>query len=333
MRSLRSKLILASILWTSGLLMLMHMLSMLFLRWFPKLRGAHSAMAVLVAVFIMLAGFQVVRRSLRPFGFLQGALTAVRTGRNRRVEGDFPIEVAPLIAELNELLEEREKAVQRAFVTAGDLAHGLKTPLALLAQEADRIAASGNRETAENIGHQVDRMSRQITYHLARARASASAAASAELCSLMPSVDALLRTLAKLYAGRSLTFSSNISAQIRIRIQHQDLEEIVGNLLDNACKWARTKVEISAILGNNSCVVTIEDDGPGLAPASRLAALERGVRFDEAGPGSGLGLAIVRDLVETYGGTIVLSESALGGLTARITLPSALELSRPSEKQ
>ena len=322
LRSLRSRLILASLLWTAGLLALMHMFSLFVIHVIPGMRTVYAIWPVLGGLGLMAAGLFGLRQGLTPFRRLRERLMAVRKGDDRRVEGIYPSEVQPLIDDLNALLEERQKAVKRAIATAGDLAHGLKTPLALLAQEADRAASAGSRELAENIGQQVERMSRQVNYHLARARA-ASGVASGVRCPVAPCVDALVRTLLKLYAGRALEISPDISSDLCARVQPEDLDEILGNLLDNACKWAKSKIVVKASRSGGMIVFTVDDDGPGLEFASRFAVLEPGVRIDENAPGSGLGLAIVRDLAELYGGGIALDDSALGGLQARVSLPAA----------
>lgn len=312
LRSLRSRWILASILWTSGLLLLMHLFSVLVVHAFPAVRGRLSVGAVIIGLGLMAAGFVAVRRSLKPFGQLRTMLTAVRTGETRRVEGTYPTEVQPLVDELNALLEERELAVQRAHAAAGDLAHGLKTPLALLSQEVEQAPA---------IRPQVERMSRLVDYHLARARAAAVGKAVASRCPLRPSVEALVRTLSKLQAERPVAFSVQVSAELFVKMPREDLDEVLGNVLENANKWARGQVRVQAALEQAIVTITAEDDGPGIAPALRQVVLERGVRADEAAPGHGLGLAIVRDLAELYGGSIALDESALGGLRVRLCLP------------
>jgi signal transduction histidine kinase len=322
LRSLRSRLILASLLWTAGLLALMHMLSLMVMHIVPVVRKSQAMWPVLGGLIFMAAGLFALRQGLRPFRRLRERLTAVRLGDDRRVEGVYPSEVQPLIDDLNALLEERQKAVKRAIATAGDLAHCLKTPLALLAQEAERVATEGNHELAENIGQQVERMSRQVTYHLARARA-ASGVASAVPCPVATSTDALIRTVLKLYAGRSLKIPSDVAGDLCARVQRQDLDEMLGNLLDNACKWAKSKIVVKASRSGDKIVLTVDDDGPGLDRTVQSAVLERGVRVDESTPGSGLGLAIVRDLAELYGGSISLDDSALGGLQARLLLPAA----------
>jgi signal transduction histidine kinase len=323
LRSLRARLIVASFLWTAGLLGLMHMFSIMVLHVFPGARTAHPTWPMVSGIVLMAAGLLGLRQSLKPFRRLREKLMAVRLGEGRRVDGVYPSEVQPLIDELNALLENREKAVKRAIKTAGDLAHGLKTPLALLAQESHRAEAAGNTELAENIVQNVDRMSRQVNYHLARARAAASGAAGAARCPVAPCAEALVRTLLKLYAGRALDISSSIVPDLYARVQREDLDEILGNLLDNACKWANSKIVMEASRTGGMLVLTVDDDGPGLARALQTVVLERGVRADEAAPGSGLGLAIVRDLAELYGGSISLDDSPLGGLRARVSLPAS----------
>jgi signal transduction histidine kinase len=322
MRSLRSRLIVASVLWTAGLLLLMHMLSILFLHAFP---GSHTfgiSWPVASAVVLMVAGILGLRGGLTPFQQMRERLSAVRAGEDRRLSGRYPTEVQPLVDDLNALLEDRERAVKRALATAGDLAHGLKTPLAVLAQEAERADANGNRELADGIAQQVERMRRQVDYHLARARAAASGASPAARCMVADSADGLVRTLLKLYAGRALDIRVDIHADFAVRVQREDLDEMLGNLLDNACKWAASHVTVGAATKEAATVITVDDDGPGLAAALRNVVLQRGIRADEAAPGSGLGLAIVRDLAELYGGSISLAESPRGGLRAQLTLPA-----------
>jgi signal transduction histidine kinase len=306
-------LILASVLWTAGLLAEIHMLTRILLHVFPGANGTHAAGPILAGLVCMAAGLFGLRQALVPFRQLREKLMAVRIGGDRRVEGTYFNEVQPLIDELNALLEDREQAVKRAVATAGDLAHGLKTPLALLAQEAERAGAAGNPELAGSIAEQAERMSRQVNYHLARARAAASGASGAARCPVAACAEALIRALLKLHADRALEISSSIAPQLCARVQREDLDEILGNLLDNSCKWANSKIALGATRIDNTLVLTIDDDGTGLARDLRAVVLERGVRIDEAAPGSGLGLAIVRDLAELYGGSISLDDSPLGG--------------------
>ena len=323
LRSLRSTLIVASVLWTGGLLALMHMLSLMVIHAVPSARDMGHGKAVVLGVALMVAGVWTLRGGMAPFRRLRAGLLAVRRGEERRIDGRFPAELQPLIDELNALLEERDTAVKRAVAMAGDLAHGLKTPLALLAHEADEAEAAGNVELSESLGRHVERMSRHVDYHLARARAAASGAAAAAPVRVADCVETLIRTMSKLYASRELTLTSSVPPDLRVRVELQDMEEVVGNLLDNACRWARSRVRVRVPDSSDRVVLEIEDDGSGLAPELRAVVLERGVRVDEAVPGYGLGLAIARELVELYGGSITLDSSEMGGLLARVDWPAA----------
>ena len=221
--------------------------------------------------------------------------------------------------------------MSRAVAKAGDLAHGLKTPLAVLAQEAERAAAAGQAELASAIDEQVERMRRQIEYHLAHARAAASGATPGARCDVRISAEGLARTLQRLHADRGISIAVDVAADRIVRCQREDLDEMLGNLLDNACKWARTRIVLSIEpsaasgagpdAGGDPVAILVDDDGPGLAAPMREAVLQRGVRADEAAPGSGFGLAIVREIADVYGGSIVLESSPLGGLRARLILP------------
>ena len=231
--------------------------------------------------------------------------------------------VQPLVNELNALLSDREERVTRALTKAGDLAHGLKTPLTLLNQQAERAKAEGQGALAAAIAQQVGRMRRQIDYHLAHARASASGADPTARCHALTSADALARTMATIHAERHLAIDVHVPHDTFVRGRREDFEEMLGNLVDNACKWATRRIEVRSGSDNGHIVTTVDDDGPGLDPSLRESVLKRGVRADEAAPGSGLGLAIVADLVELYGGSIALGSSPLGGLRATLKLPSA----------
>jgi signal transduction histidine kinase len=323
LRSFRWRIFLGTFLWTAGLVPLVHFLFV----WTHRQAGARMAVsgvgtAVTIASLLMLAGVLLIRGAFSPFGRLRRRLSGLRDGSVRRVEGKYPAEVQPLVNDLNSLLENRERTVQRALAKAGDLAHGLKTPLAVLAQEADRAEAAGQHETAAMISQQVERMRRQVEYHLVQARAAGSGDVPGARCLVLESVEGLTRTLQRLYAGRGLQIQADVSPEHHIRGQREDLEEMLGNLLDNACKWAKSTIRIQSVQQNGAVFLIVDDDGPGLAASMRDAVLQRGVRADEAAPGSGLGLAIVRDLAELYGGTISLEDSPLGGLRARLRLPA-----------
>ena len=282
----------------------------------------HNAFLLIASVTLVTAGVSVIRRGLSPFTMLRDRLGDVRSGRTSRLEGDYPSEVEPLVQDLNTLLEERERRVAQAVAKAGDLAHGLKTPLAILTQEIERARTTGQGDFAETLREQVERMRRQIDSHLAQARANAGAAMGAR-ANVADATQALLRAMERLYVERGLTITAAIPPDLVVRAPLEDLEEMLGNLLDNACKWARSQVQVSATLSAGTITVDVDDDGAGLAESLRQTVLQRGVRADEQAPGSGLGLAIVRDLAEAYGGSIGLEASPLGGLRAHLRLPVA----------
>jgi signal transduction histidine kinase len=325
--SLRARLFVGALVWMTAVFIAVTALLLKITRNHPEfaVHGGtyHTAMGIFAGAFVV-GGLFLVRRAVAPLWSLRASLSSVREGRSQRIEGDHPTEVQPLVNDLNALLEDRERAIARALTTAGDLAHGLKTPLAVLAQEAEQAAAAGHHDLATTLGQQVERMQRQIDYHLARSRATASArAAPGFRCAVLPSVEGLVRTMRRLHAGRELMFDTDVSPAHEIRGRREDLDEMLGNLLDNACKWARSRVAISSSIDDAVLVISVDDDGPGLDPSMRAQVLQRGVRADQQVRGSGLGLAIVRELAELYGGAVALETSPLGGTRAR------LELSQP----
>jgi signal transduction histidine kinase len=329
--SFRSQLVVGSVLWTLGLLVFIsvaavHLLSanprfheFVFMRFF----NAPMIVVMVAAVAAMAGGAWQVRRTVTTMAKLHSRLSAVHRGEEGAVTGRYPSEVQPLVDDLNALLAERDQRVQRALAKAGDLAHGLKTPLAVLARDAERAAASGAQELGESMTAQVERMRRQIDYHLAHARAAAAGAGPGTRSLVGPSVDGLFRTLERLHAERAIALRSAVAPAHAVRCRREDLDEMLGNILDNACKWGRSRVELESDVAGSSIVMTVDDDGPGIDPALAMDVLERGVRADEKVEGTGLGLAIVRDLAEIYGGSIELSRSPLGGVRARLQLPAS----------
>ncbi|HEX2491906.1 MAG TPA: sensor histidine kinase [Blastocatellia bacterium] len=325
--SLKARILLGAILWTIGLFMIA-----VFILHFalppPSAHGVfrwafrYGAGTALAAALCMLLGFLQVRRGLSSINQLRDRLAAVHKGAAARVGGSYPVEVQPLVDDLNALLEERERRVARAVAKAGDLAHGLKTPLAVLAHEAQRARAAGHEQLAAEIDQQIDRMRRQIDYHLAHARSAAASASPAARASIATSAEGLVRALKRLHAERDLSIEIDAPASHTFRGQREDLDEMLGNLLDNACKWACARVKLTSSKEGEQVVIAVDDDGPGIEPSMREAVLRRGVRADETAQGSGLGLAIVRDLAEIYGGSISLEESPMGGARARLTLPA-----------
>ena len=324
-RSLRGRVWLGAVLWTLGLFAVVTIsftISM-HMRASAAIVHSHGMASGALALLCMVAGIALIRRGLAPFDDMRRRLADIRNGTEQQLRGSYPTEVQPLVDDLNGLLEHRDRTVRRAIAKAGDLAHGLKTPLAVLAREAEVAEAQGHHDLAATMTQQVERMRRQIEYHLAQARAAASGATVGSRCSVAESADALARTLLRLHAERGIAIDVQVPSDHSVRGQREDLEEMLGNLLDNACKWARSRVVVASARQDSRIVVTVDDDGPGIEPSMREAVLQRGVRADEAAPGSGLGLAIVRDLAQLYGGSISLAEAPRGGLRARLELPAA----------
>jgi signal transduction histidine kinase len=268
---------------------------------------------------LVFAVYVQVRIGLQPLYRLQDQVAAVREGGAARVEGEYPTEVAPLAAELNALLESNAGVVDRARTEIGNLAHALKTPLAVLANEAARSRSA----IATLVRQQAELMRRQIDHHLIRARAAGTAGLLGARVPIAPVLADLERTLAKIYAGRGISIELGAVGNAAFAGERQDLDEMLGNLIDNGCKWAANRVLVTVEEDALGCRVAVEDDGPGLPPEMTEKALERGARLDEAKPGSGLGLAIVRDIARLYGAELRLGRAAIGGLRAELALPLA----------
>jgi signal transduction histidine kinase len=327
--SLRGRLMLGAFLWTAGLIVVSGIAITHTMSFFPRQNLAAGLRwtylkplpPIAIATVCMLTGLWQVRRGLTPVNRLRERLSSVHGGREPRVTGRYPIEVQPLVDDLNALLAERERTVARAMAKAADLAHGLKTPLSILAQDAADARAAGQPQLADSIEHQVDRMRRQVDFHLAQARAAGASPTTRTV--LGNSVDGLIRTMQRLHAERALRIASEIAPEHAVKVQREDVDEMLGNLLDNACKWARSCVRVTSASAGGRIAIRVDDDGPGLDESMRESVLRRGVRADQSVPGSGLGLAITRDLVELYQGTITLGRSPVGGLRAEVTLPAA----------
>jgi signal transduction histidine kinase len=324
--SLTFRLIVASLAWTLGLVYIAHLVSV-FMLFGPGTTltrfGRHLVPSTLAALAIMFCGALIVRRVLSTFRRLRQGLIDVHHGREQTVRGEYMREVQPVVTALNQLLEHQDRRVRDALAKAGDLAHGLKTPLAVLTHEADRASAAGHRELAATLTQQIVRMQRYIDYHLAHARAAASGPTPGAHCRVVESVEGIVRTLHRLHAQRGIRIDVDVPPLLAVRVQREDLDEMLGNLLDNACKWAHTRIVVDATEAPGFVVITVEDDGEGIPVQMRDAVLQRGVRADEAAPGSGFGLAIVGDLAELYRGEIVLEDATIGGLRARLRLPQA----------
>ena len=240
-------------------------------------------------------------------------------------DGEFPAEIEPLAEELNGLLEGNREVLERARTHVGNLAHALKTPLSVLTNEA-RMHDGPFGETVDRMARQ---MREQIDHHLARARMAASANVLGAHTPVEPVLERIVLALERIYEDQGISIELDCPDEAGFRGEAQDLEEVAGNLLDNACKWAKARVRMTVIpdaamrKARPFLCLRVEDDGPGLPEGARNAVLKRGARLDETKPGSGLGLSIVTEIAELYGGELKFETSALGGLRADLYLPSA----------
>ena len=260
-----------------------------------------------------------IRSALRPLRRIESDIADVRAGRRTLMETDYPLEVLPLNLELNKLLEHNRGIVERAQTHVGNLAHALKTPLAVLINEAQ-----GEAPLDDVVRRQAGAMHDNVQHYLKRARAAARAQVVGARSEVKPVLDDLARLLNKLFARQDISVDVTCQTGLFARVEKQDLEEMTGNLMENACKWASGEVKVRVLVFPESLLIQIDDDGPGLAPEQRVAALQRGVRLDEAAPGTGLGLSIVTELADMHEGSFVLEEAPnLGGLRASLRLPRA----------
>lgn len=289
------------------------------------------ALTVLTLLLLLLAAAAAqVTLGLAPLRALQRALAALRQGQATRLSGRFPSEVQPLVDDFNGVLDRQAATVERARTAAGNLAHALKTPLAALLHAAEGADQRPEALAAlpAQVQEQVARARRQVDWQLARARAAAAHGQPGLRTPVAPVVEGLLRVMARVHAGRSLQWQpSPIEPDLAFAGEVEDLHEMVGNLLDNAGKWATHRVSIGAARiaadSRPRLCISVEDDGPGIETARREQALGRGQRLDESVPGSGLGLAIVHELAALYGGQLLLGDTPGGGLHVELVLPAA----------
>lgn len=285
------------------------------------LREAMTTLAISLAVLgvaLVLAIVLQVRLGLRPLGRLRQAVADVRTGRSERVPAEQPLEILPLVSELNGLLEQNAANLERARRHVANLAHGLKTPLATLA-----LALSDHgRDATGELHALVVLMERRIRHHLARARAAALSGPARAQTLIAPRIADVGNALGKIYADKRIDLAQDVPRDLAVACEQQDFDEMAGNLLDNAFRWARNKVEVHAHHDDGrSVAIVIEDDGPGLRPDQIPQVLRPGERIDESAPGFGFGLPITRELAELHGGELNLDASVLGGLRVTLRLP------------
>jgi len=294
-------------------------------RTFDYYLGGTFLTLTLVLVFTTI--FQV-RFGLAPLKRISEALAAIRSGRAERLEGEFPVEIAPLARETNALIEANREIVERARTHVGNLAHAIKTPLSVIVNEA---SSHGHDGFAAKVLEQADVMRDQVAHHLERARIAARVTVVGTITEVTPVIEGLRRTMTKIHRERDLAIDVVGGEGMRFRGERQDLEEMVGNLVDNACKWAASRVCIEVVQVPPAdperppmLQILVDDDGPGLSPEERAQVARRGQRLDESKPGSGLGLAIVVELAALYQGGLVLDSAPIGGLRAALSLPAAV---------
>lgn len=286
------------------------------------LAGTFLALSV---VLVLTTIFQV-RFGLAPLKRISESIADIRSGRAERLEGEFPVEIAPLARETNALIEANREIVERARTHVGNLAHAIKTPLSVITNEA---GGRNGDPLASKVLEQVDVMRDQVAHHLERARIAARLTVVGTVTDVAPVIDALRRTMEKIHRDRDIAIDVEADSGLKFRGERQDLEEMAGNLVDNACKWADSRVLIEAAAlpagaGTGAMLrIIVDDDGRGLSEAERAQVSRRGQRLDESKPGSGLGLSIVIDLAALYGGRLMLGASPTGGLRAELTLPAA----------
>lgn len=286
--------------------------------WVLALAFALMGFALLVATLLQ------VKVALRPLSAVEKGLTDIRTGAAERLIGQFPAEIEPLQVELNALIESNEDIIERARTQVGNLAHALKTPLAVITNEAEQAKTP----FAQKVTEQAETMNSQIGHYLDRARMAARAQSMGRATQVLPIAEGLKRALERIHQHKGVQIELNCDEAIAFRGEKQDLEELLGNLLDNASKWASRNVALSVRQHTGAAHtgkwlrIVIEDDGPGVPAAQRQEMVKRGKRLDESKPGSGLGLSIVNDLVTSYRGELQLSKSESGGLRVILILPA-----------
>lgn len=274
-----------------------------------------------LGVVLVLTTLGFVTFGLAPFTALAGAMRRVRAGEADDVEGRYPSEVEPLITELNSLIRGQRESLQRARAQAGNLAHGLKGPLAIISDEVFQLDEKGQRTAALAISEQCRSMQVHIDHHIARARAQAMARTPGTRSDVCKVVNAIVVALTRLHAGSGVGIRHSVEPDLFVALDEQDLNELLANLVDNAFKFAASSIGIRAFRAGGAVQIVVEDDGPGLPAEARELVFAPGMRLDESKPGTGLGLAIVRDIVELYRGEIQLKTSSTGGLAAELRLP------------
>ncbi len=278
------------------------------------------ALTSFAAIMIVLGAFQI-NYSLRPLQRMKRAVAEIRSGNAARMQGAYPTEIEPLVSDLNSLLDANSEMIQSARIQAGNLAHGLRTPLAVMLDEAQTIAKNGDVESADVFLRGCQQMQRYIDYYTNRARMAALARLPGQRAPLRATVEPVITAMRRLYRDKKLTICLGDFPDAAAATDEVDLEEMISNLIDNGCKWAKSRVMVSWETGGGQVSIFVDDDGPGIAPELYDKVFKVGERLDRSTLGTGLGLSIVRDLAIHYRGEIALSKSPLGGLRTVLKLP------------
>jgi signal transduction histidine kinase len=277
----------------------------------------------LAGLVLVAATLFQVRFVLWPLQAIEKRLAGIRSGNAEKLDGTLPSEIEPLRTELNALIKSNQEIVERARTQVGNLAHALKTPLAVILNEA----RDDKGTSAQKIAEQATVMHDQVNYYLDRARMAARAGLVGRQTEVYPVAEGIVRALERIHSERNLNISVDCPADARFLGEKQDLEEMLGNLLDNACKWGHSRIALKVAIADTATRkllhISVDDDGPGLTPEQRAQGSARGRRLDETKPGSGLGLSIIAELAQSYRGTFALEQASLGGLSARLELPAA----------
>ncbi len=287
--------------------------------------GELAISLALLGTVLLAAAWAQIHFGLKPLEMVRRAVGAVRSGEAARLPSDFPAEVVPLAQEVNDLLDAQDETIARARARAADLAHGLKTPLTVLASHAERVRKGGDAGTADELEEIAGAMRRHVERAITVARLGRRPPAQIDI---EPVVRRVAGALAKTPAGERIAWTVDVRPGTRAAVDPEDLYEALGNLADNAVKWARGRIAIRVGHGGDGTAIVVEDDGPGIPPADRDKVLRRWERLDVSGagpgrPGSGLGLAIVAEIARAYGGELTLGDAALGGLRAALRFPPA----------
>ncbi len=260
----------------------------------------------LLGLAFMLALWTAINLGLSPLQKLRHTLSLLRQGQAKRLAGDFPAEVAPLVGDLNEMLDQQERSIKQAHARAADLAHGLKTPLTAMSMLAEEMQERGEKDNGRELAEYTDRMQRYVERELILARTSSSTLRKHDSTRLDNIIPQMIRTMRRLPRGALLNWSVDIADNETLRIDDTVLGEVFGNVFDNARKWARHSVVVTAHSVGDTHIVTVIDDGPGVAPERLTEILQRGERLDSRRDSTGLGLSIVKDVMTQLGGTLSL---------------------------